>query len=105
MDDTLGDKLVHLSLEIDDKKKTIDLLHNLIDDQRDRHKTEAETFVKERENALQQLLEDNDEALRDLFKANDSLAIEKTDIETRVDALLAEKQAGTMPMAMAMPRN
>lgn len=91
---SLGDKFVQLSLDIDDKTKTIDLLQNLIDDQTDRHATEATRFEKEKEALLQKLIHEYNENETELFCIAESLSKKKKHLEEQIVELSAEKEVG-----------
>ncbi|KAL3798181.1 hypothetical protein HJC23_005742 [Cyclotella cryptica] len=89
---TLSDKLVQLTLDIDDKKKTIDLLRTLIEDQKIRHASEATNFEKEMEASLQKDIADSDAALREQCEANELLSRKKAALESRVEEFSVEKK-------------
>ena len=89
---SLSDKLAELTLDISDKTKTIDLLNNLIAEQKGRHALEAANFQKEMDASLKKAAKDNDDALRDLFKANEARSQKKKALESRVAELTIEKQ-------------
>lgn len=91
---TLGEKLAQLTLDVDDKRKTIDLLRTLIDDQQKRHASEAANLVKEMEASLQKAIADSDAALQEQCKANEILSQKKAELESRVEELSIEKKVG-----------
>jgi hypothetical protein len=92
MGHSLSDKLAELTLDIDDKRKTLDLLTNIICQQQERHALEISKFEGEMEESIKKAASDSDESLRDLFKANEELLQKKNALECRVGELVVEKQ-------------
>lgn len=89
---SLSDQLAELTLDITDKKKTVELLTTLISQQQGRHALEAANFEKEMEESLNKASCDNDSKLRDLLKTNEQLVQKKKTLEARVEELIVEKQ-------------
>ena len=89
---SLSDKLAELTLDISDKKKTVELLTTLISQQQGRHALEAANYEKEMEESLKKVASDNDVTVRDLFKTNEQLTLKKNALEARVEDLVVEKQ-------------
>lgn len=89
---TLGDKLVQLTLDIDDKNKTLELLSKLIEEQKGRHAAESAKFEKDMEASLKNADAEKDAAMRNLFQFNEALSQKKAELESRVEELLTEKQ-------------
>lgn len=96
---TLSDKLVELTLNISDQTKTIDLLKNILSQLQGRHTLEVSKFEKNAEESLRKAASDNDDTLRDLFKANEELLKKKKDMESRVEKLTLEKQVSLLRLS------
>ena len=89
---TLGEKLVQLTLDLDDKRKTIDLLRTVIVDQQKRHASEAADLAQEMEASLQKAIADRNAASQEHCKANEILSQKKAALESRVEELSIEKK-------------
>jgi hypothetical protein len=90
--ESLGDKLVHLSLEIEDRAKSAELLSQLINDQSSRHLTEIRNLEKEKTATFQKLASDRGDILSGISNAIQSLIERKQSLETHRDDLLATHQ-------------
>ena len=93
---SLGDKLIHLSIEIDDKEKTVVLLRKLIDDQKDRHAEEIANYGKENDALLQKSILEYKENQNALIDTTESLIRTKNILANKVKGLLTEKQVGIL---------
>ena len=93
---SLGDKLIHLSIDIDDKKKTVVLLRKLIDDQKDRHAEEIANYGKENDALLQKSILEYKEKKNALIDTTESLIRTKNILANKVKGLLTEKQVGIL---------
>ena len=89
---SLGDKLVHLSLEIEDRTKSADLLQQLINDQSTRHESEVTNFEKEQDAFLQKITTESKESQTKISHITESLIQRKKTLENQVNELLAKKQ-------------
>jgi hypothetical protein len=90
--ESLGDKLVHLSLEIEDRAKSAELLSQLINDQSSRHLTEISNLENEKTATFQKLASDRGDILSGVSNAIQSLIERKQSLETHRDDLLATHQ-------------
>ena len=89
---SLGDKLVHLSLEIEDRTKSAELLSQLINDQSSRHACEISNLENDQMASLQKLASEIREITNSLSHTNQSLDERKKALETQRDNLLAAHQ-------------
>lgn len=89
---SLGDKLIHLSLEIEDRTKSAELLRQLVQDQSARHESEVAKFEKEQDAILQKLKAETEEMQTELSRTNESLIQRKKALEREVRELSARKK-------------
>lgn len=89
---SLSSKLAEISLDVQDKRKTIDLLQNIITEQSGRHSIEEASFNRHVEESLNRKSAENAETLRGMFATNEILLQKKEALESRVAELIAEKQ-------------
>ncbi len=94
MSSSLGDRLAQLSLDIDDKTKTIRILHKLIKEQSDRHSSEAEKYGKEKQDYFEKCIKEYKEHEVKLHNATESLKKKKDLLANGVKTLAEEKQVG-----------
>ncbi|KAL3767650.1 hypothetical protein ACHAW5_006888 [Stephanodiscus triporus] len=90
--DSLGDKLVHLSLEIEDRTKSVELLSQLINDQSSRHACEITNLENEQTASLEKFASESKEILAGISHTNHSLIERKNALENQRDDLLATHQ-------------
>ncbi|KAL9186244.1 hypothetical protein ACHAXT_005482 [Thalassiosira profunda] len=90
---SLGDKLVHLSLEIEDRKKSSELLRRLINDQGMRHADEHAAYQQTQEAVLQKLTAESKESRSEIARVVESLAHKKSALEARLNEVVAQKKA------------
>ncbi|KAL7526465.1 hypothetical protein ACHAXR_001501, partial [Thalassiosira sp. AJA248-18] len=88
----LGEKLVHLSLEIEDRTKSADLLSQLIGDQKSRHDGEVTNFEQEQTAFLQKFTEESKESQAMISHVTKSLVQRKKTLESQINELSAKKQ-------------
>lgn len=86
---SLGDKLVHLSLEIEDRTKTAELLSQLINDQRNRQANECSSFEIEQSAILERFTKESREKTAGLLVANQSLTEMKKALEAQLESLVS----------------
>ena len=89
---SLGDKLVHLSLEIEDRTKSAELLSQLISDQSSRHTCEITSLEKDQTASLQNFASKNGEITNAQSLAIQSSIERKKALETERDNLFAAHQ-------------
>lgn len=94
MSSSLGDKLAQLSLDIDDKAKTIEILRNLIKEQSDRHSSEAERHNKEKRDYFEKCTREYKEHETELHTATTLLKKKRDLIENEIRTLTEEKEVG-----------
>lgn len=89
--ESLGDKLVHLSLDIDDRKKSAELLRQLIIDQNSRHENERTKYEDEQDAFLQKITSESSDHQDVISRTTGSLIDRKKALESQIDELLAKK--------------
>lgn len=89
---SLGDKLVHLSLEIEDRTKSAELLSQLISDQNSRHACEITSLENDQTASLQNFASESREITNAQSLANQSSIERKKALETERDNLYAAHQ-------------
>lgn len=94
MSSSLCDKLAQLSLDIDDKAKTIEILRNLIKEQSDRHSSEAERHNKEKQDYFEKCNREYKKYETELHTATTLLKKKKDLLENEVRTLTEEKEVG-----------
>mmetsp|Transcript_18110 Transcript_18110/g.37847 ORF Transcript_18110/g.37847 Transcript_18110/m.37847 type:complete len:156 (+) Transcript_18110:132-599(+) len=90
---SLGDKLVHLSLEIDDRTKSVELIRQLIEDQSARHEREVANFEKQQDVVLQEMTAENKDTETKLSRMNESLMQRKKALECQMNELSKQQEA------------
>lgn len=93
---SLGDKLVHLSSEIEERTKSVELLNQLIRDQCSRHASEISNFEKEQVSSLAKITTEHDEILEKLTNITKPLIDKKNSLEATIKELLAKKRDAEM---------
>jgi hypothetical protein len=86
---SLGDKLIQLSLEIEDRTKTAELLSQLINDQNNRQANECDSFEIEQHGILERFTNESKEKTAGLLVANQSLTETKKVLEIQLDNLMS----------------
>ena len=89
---SLGDGLVHLSLEIDDKTKSIELLQQLIEDSTIRHAQELASYQNEQSKFLDKFIKESKETQAKLSDITKSLNDRKTALDAHLSDLLLKKK-------------
>jgi hypothetical protein len=89
---SLADKLVHLSLEIEDRAKSAELLSQLINDQSSRHLAEIRNLENEKVATFEKLSSERGDVLAGISNAIQSLVERKQSLEAHRDDLLATHQ-------------
>jgi len=89
---SLSDKLVHLSLEIEDRTKSAELLSQLISDQSSRHACEITSLENDQMASLQKFASESREITKAQSLANQSSIERKKALETERDNLFAAHQ-------------
>ena len=89
---SLGDGIVHLSLEIDDRTKSIELLQQLISDSSQRHALEINNFEKEQTAIHEKFTSECKDQEANTLDTTKSLIERKTALESQIDHLLSQKK-------------
>ena len=89
---SLGDGLVHLSLEIDDKTKSAELLQQLIEDSTIRHSQELASYQNEQSKFLDKFTKESKEKQTKICHTTKSLMERKTALDTQLNDLLLKKK-------------
>jgi len=89
---TLGDGLVHLSLEIDDKTKSIELLQQLIEDSTIRHAQELASYQNEQSKFLDKFTKESKQAQAKISDTTKVLNDRKNTLNTQLNDLLLKKK-------------
>ena len=89
---SLGDGLVHLSLEIDDKTKSIELLQQLIEDSTIRHAQELASYQNEQSKFLDKFTTESKRAQEKISDTTKSLNERKNTLDAQLNDLLLKKK-------------
>ena len=89
---SLGDGLVHLSLEIDDKTKSIELLQQLIEDSTIRHAQELASYQNEQSKFLDKFTKESKETRAKISDTTKALNDRKNALDAQLNDLLLKKK-------------
>lgn len=85
---TVHSKISSLRTKVEDKAKSINLLQNLIDEQRARHHREAEHFKHNKNSTLQKITDENSRSLEALINISESWTDKNNVLETGIKQLI-----------------
>ena len=89
---SLGDGIVHLSLEIEDRTKSIELLQQLISDSSQRHTLEINNFEKEQTAIHEKFTSECKDQEANTLDTTKSLIERKNALNAQIDHLLSQKK-------------
>ena len=89
---SLGDGLVHLSLEIEDRTKSIELLQKLISDSSQRHALEINNFEKDQTVIHEKFTSECKDKEANALDTTKSLIERKNALDSQIDYLLSKKK-------------
>ena len=89
---SLGDGIVHLSLEIKDRTKSIELLQQLISDSSQRHVLEINNFEKEQTAIHGKFISECKDQKANTLDTTKSLIERKNALNAQIDHLLSQKK-------------
>ena len=89
---SLGDGLVHLSLEIDDKTKSIELLQQLIEDSTIRHAQELASYQNEQSKFLDKFTKESKETRAKISDTTKALNDRKNALDAQLNDLILKKK-------------
>lgn len=89
---SLGDGLVHLSLEIEDRTKSIELLQQLISDSSKRHALEIKNFEKDQTAMNEKFTSECKDKEANTLDSTKSLIERKNTLDSQIDYLISKKK-------------
>lgn len=89
---SLGDQFVHLSNEIEEREKSVELLTQLIHDQSSRHASEISNFEKEQNDMLAQITNEINSMRYNIMTATKPLTDKKSSLEATINELSTKKR-------------
>ncbi len=89
---SLGDKLVQLSSEIEERTKSAELLSQLIHDQCSRHASDLSNFEKEQKDCLAKIATEHTEIRNNVANITKPLIDKKTSLQATVHELMHKKR-------------
>lgn len=85
---SLVNKISSLRTSVEEKAKSINLLQNMIDEQRTRHRREAEQFKHDQTAALQKVTDENSRSLEALSSISESWTDKNNALEAGIQSLI-----------------